>query len=187
MENTKDEKTATAPSAEATLEQKSEEQKGVVQEDVKPEGKEEGKETKPKTIPYERFKEVNDKLKSLQTQLDESKPKAKEKPTEDFWQQKVDFAISNRDYSGEEVDMIADWARFRGTTLAEATKDEMLKAALFAHREKVARESKTPEPSSTTATFNKKALHELGKDELRDNWETIRDKAISAGKKRKQK
>jgi len=183
MENTKDEKTATAPSAEATPEQKSEEQKGVVQEDVKPEGKVE----EPKTIPYERFKEVNDKLKSLQTQLDKPKPEDKETPKEDLWQQKVDFAISNRDYSGEEVDMIADWARFKGTTLAEATKDEMLKAALFAHREKVAREDKTPEPSSTTATFNKKAIHELGKDELRDNWEEIRDKAISAGKNRKQK
>jgi len=186
MEKQKDEKEVSVSSTEAVLEQKPEEREDDVKEDVKPEGKEK----KPKAIPYERFKEVNDKLKSLQAQLDETKSKeseeSKEKP-EDFWQQKVDFAISNRDYSGEEVDMIADWARFKGVTLEEATKDEMLKAALFAHREKVARESKTPEPSSTMATFNEKALYELDKDELRDNWEAIRDKAISAGRKRKQK
>lgn len=83
-----------------------------------------------------------------------------------------------------EIDYVCDWARFKGISPEKALKDDDVKSVLETKRKKVAQEKSVPEPTSQAATFNKKKLSDLKDKDIKENWNTVAQKAVQSGKKK---
>lgn len=122
-----------------------------------PEGMPSALPPKEKTVPYERFKDVNDKyqelLKSKGTPEDVEEWEAPSDPIEI-----VKLSKETKDLSEEEMELAM---RLAGTKnlegIRKAIKDPWFQTAIQAQREKVARENKIPSPSSPTTPFSQDA------------------------------
>ncbi|RLC37065.1 hypothetical protein DRH27_04260 [Candidatus Falkowbacteria bacterium] len=142
---------------------------------------------KPSSVPYKRFKEVVDERNRLKKQMEGKSQTTPKTFTDEQWKERVDFAIRHRDVSEDEMDFISSYAAGKGISMEEAYKTESIKDYLSYQREKAKQEEAVPEPSSKGETFNKKPLSELSKEEIRENWAEIRDKAIKEGKRKRKK
>ena len=142
---------------------------------------------KPSSVPYKRFKEVVDERNRLKKQVEGKSQTTPKTFTDEQWKERVDFAIRHRDVSEDEMDFISSYAAGKGISMEEAYKTESIKDYLSYQREKAKQEEAVPEPSSKGETFNKKPLSELSKEEIRENWAEIRDKAIKEGKRKRKK
>lgn len=109
---------------------------------------------------YARMKKAEEGEKSAKEELEKSKkPKTSESPTDHLALTKTVAAL--RDFNALELDDIALIAKAKGIPLEEAAQAEEAKTLVAARREKVAKETKTPLPSSTFATG--KSAKEIGK------------------------
>lgn len=113
----------------------------------------------PKTVPYERFKEVNDKLKQ-KPQIAGTNP-----------MEVVKLAKALEGFSEDEVDFIT---RNAGSAkiddIIKATKDEWVKDAIDARRKKASDSKKVPGSSSpdfAQPSKNYQDIAKMSKDEFR--------------------
>jgi hypothetical protein len=117
-----------------------------------------GEPVKPaKTVPYERFKEVNDELKSL-------KGKNPQPPASGDEIVKTVNALEG--YSKSEREKIMDYASKTNQPVYKAVTDEVIQLAVIAEREKVAREKAIPEPTFSVGESGKshEELSEIASD-----------------------
>ena len=105
--------------------------------------------------------------KQLQSLKKEEPPKGASKEAKDEWRSKVDFLLQNSDkkYSGEEFDHIANIASQADISLEEAAKreDEYIQFK----RKKAEDDKKTPEPS-TKPSISEKPLTDIKPQDLKD-------------------
>jgi hypothetical protein len=129
----------TDPSSEEVVENPKE--TPVVSEDVKtPDSATEEKAER--TVPYERFKEVNDELARLKSKPKESKENSKVDAL-DF----IKLGKKLQNYSDEELDFATKVAKSKSPdAILEALGDEMVQLAISSKREKVEKE-RTLKPS----------------------------------------
>lgn len=153
--------------------------------------KEQGDKTQ--TVPYNRFKEVNDQKKQLEEELNKYKGKSedqqKAKTTDEEWKERMEF-VTNHDLGNakkEKMDFITAYAKGKGISLEDAVEDELVKQTFQVIDQKVAKEKAIPTPSESGATHNKKSLSDLSKEEIRQDFSDIARKAIQAGKSKKRK
>ena len=108
------------------------------------------------TVPYKRFKQVNDELKSL-----------KEKKTGSFSGSHLDLIKLGKKlekYSDEELDFITEHAKSENPEdIEQAIEKEYVQLAIEAKRKKVANENKVPGSSSSGGTFSEKTFDEIRK------------------------
>lgn len=137
-----------------------------------------------------KFQKSEEGKKTLQEEIEKLKsqlPEKEEKSLEGMdTVQLMQTVHSLRDYSPEELEIISRNARGAGISLVEASKLEDVQLTIQARREKVAKESKIPEPTFRGATFQKKPLHELTKEELKESYDEVVAEAVRAGKKSKE-
>ena len=76
----------------------------------------------------------------------------------------MDFLLKNKKYSEKEFDHIASVAKGKGISLSESAESE--KDYITYQREKVAKESKIPEPSTKQSIF-KKPIDKITPKEVR--------------------
>ncbi len=120
-----------------------------------------------KTVPYSRFKAVNDRLKELEGNKDLTKP-TDEKPdieatvkTLSESQAKADFREDN-ELSKAQVDWL--WQVSGGKPNAEMLKDTAIKAGLKAIQAENNVEANTPASKGGTPTYNGKTWNEIAND-----------------------
>ncbi len=99
---------------------------------------------------FERAKKAEAKVKMLE-HLEKRVEKSTETPIEDI--AKTVHAL--KDYSATEVETIFKHAKALGVSTLEALKDEDVGLLIQAKREKVAKESKIPEPTNRQASEDK--------------------------------
>ena len=130
----------------------------------------------------EHFREKHEKLAKEFEELKTKVPQTdKELPTTDpLTLMKTVSAL--KDYSQDELDVISVFARGKGLKLDEAAKDEAVKLTIAAMREKQSKEAAVPKPQYSGVTFNKKPVHELSEQELKDNWQDVVNGVLSKKK-----
>ena len=148
---------------------------GEVKEDVKILPKDQPKEVK--TVPYERFREVNEELAKLKKQ----KETAPVKEEYSIGNIAKDAKILSK-YDDTESELIVEESKLRGISISEAEKLEFLQNAITAKREKVEREKTVPSPSANpnTGTTDDK-IATMSRDDHRKLEEDFMRKQKSGG------
>lgn len=151
------------------------------------------------SIPYSRFKEVNEEKKALQEKLKKYEEKPKEEKSDKGSDNDVGRIVqinqATKDLESDEIEELqlrAD-SRYKGDLL-KAREDSNFNTWLEAKREKVKRESKTPEPS-TKQTPSKKSpkdvtaedLQNMSDDEKIEYYEAIGQGGVMSKIKKAQK
>jgi hypothetical protein len=127
-----------------------------------------------KTVPYSRFKKVNDRLKVLEKK--EQKPKSR--GTGDLASLKLVKKLTSN-YSEEELDDLAEIAKSeKPEDIIRIAENPLIKDAIEAKRKKVAEENKVPAPSSA-GFFGKlkKPIGKMSKEEFKEFEEEQQRKA----------
>lgn len=158
-----------------TLENESEEESPKTSEGENPEGEEpkkskepekaeESKELQSALAQKEHFRE---KFEKAQKDLEGLKGKPKtELPQAQSPMEIVRLAKALEGYNEEEVEFVTRNAAEKSIdSMIEATKDDWVKTGIQAKRDKVANESKTPEPS-TKQTLSKKPVEKITPEEV---------------------
>ena len=148
-----------------------------VSEDVKPPEAEptapQPEKKEEKTVPYDRFKKVNDELTTLKKETKSAKEeevKSSSSPVE-----LVRLGKKLEGYSNEELDFIIDHAGSDDTNkILEASKDEFVQLAIKAKRQKVADDNKVP--ASTYGGFSNDSGKDI-KDMSTDEFKKLEEKA----------
>lgn len=189
-----DEKT----SSEDTSTEENETEEEVSDEETEDTSGEDAKEKGEKTqsVPYSRFKEVNDAKKKLEQEIENLKGKKektadqpKAEATDKEWKERMEF-ITNHELGNakkEKMDFIQAYAKGKGLSLEDAYNEDLVQETFSSIDQKVAKEKAVPEPSQTGGTYNKKPLHEVSKEELSENFDEVARKAIQAGKSKERK
>jgi len=89
-------------------------------------------------------------------------------------------------FNEDEVEFItrnASEKSIQGTI--DASKDDWVKTAIQARREKVESENKIPEPTTRTTTYNKTPISEMKGNELESNFGEVIKKVLRNGKERR--
>jgi hypothetical protein len=128
-----------------------------------------------------------EKAEKLQAQIDALKPKEepKKQPEDDLSIVKKVKLLSG--LSEEQISFVSNYARGTGKSLEDTLQDQSVKIAIEAMDKKMQEEKKVPEPNYGGATFNQKPISELSSQEIKDNWEAVRDAAIKEGRARNKK
>lgn len=130
-----------------------------------------------KTVPYERFKEINDKYVELKKQK-ESVSVKEEFDTLSL----VKDAKALSKYSDAEAELIVEEAKLRKLSIADAEKLDFIQDAIMSKREKVEREKTVPSPSANpnTGTTDDK-IATMSRDDHRKLEEDFMRKQKSGG------
>ena len=120
----------------------------VVKTDVKTEVP--APKTEDKTVPYERFKEVNEKVQSLETKLKSMEQPNKQLDVEDY----IDISASLEGLDQREKEKLARESKLTGRPLKEIREDEDFKLWQQAYQVKKSKE-KALEPSTTQTESEK--------------------------------
>jgi len=153
----------------------------IAEEGVKEEG--------PKAIPYQRFKEVNDKYKELKDKLKSLQSEPQQAPAEkragesdDEWKQRVNFMLAHKEVSPEEADIIAR-LKHRDQDFEEALNSKEIKDFLSFRREKAEKEKQILSPSAaSTSAKQSKPMSEMSNEEFY-TWAAEQEKKV-AGRER---
>lgn len=178
MENeNKEEKTSENQEENETLKNEEELETPETPQEEKPEGEkpEKSKELQSALAQKDHWrKKAEDAEKQLQLKK-EKPPESASKETKDEWRSKVDFLLKNSEkkYSEEEFDHIANIASHADVSLDEAAKreDEYIQFK----REKVEADKKTPSPS-TKSSISEKPIEDVKPKDLSDMTNEEKDK-----------
>jgi hypothetical protein len=132
-----------------------------------------------KTVPYERFKEVVEKVKQLEQQ-----PKVKGAlEVEDF----IDISASLEGLDSREKERLAKEHKLTGRPLSEIRKDEDFQLWQEAYRAKVEKEQKALAPSTAQAEADrpKNFLDQLKGASLAEKEELLASKGLYKAPKRR--
>lgn len=149
------------------------------------------KEQGDKTIPYARFKEVNEEKKTLQEKLKKleqesskkKKPKVHVSPEDEDVSKVIEIQRAVKNLEDDEIEELKLRAKAKGVSLSECRKDENFNVWLKAKRQKVKEQSKDLKPS-TKQTSVKKSPKDVKAGDLKDmSTEERKDyfNAIGAG------
>ena len=90
-------------------------------------------------------------LKKTEVKLtEEAKPEPEKKVTDDKWKERMEFVVSNKDLSKDEVNEVIAYAEGKGITYDEALKSPFVSSAIESLRAKAKAEKETPPPSTRT-------------------------------------
>jgi len=130
-------------SAEETSEQEDSKETSKLEDQTSNKGELASKYTEQEKQLFERAKKAEAKVKLLE-HLEKKVEKSAETPVEDI----ARTVHALKDYSAEEVGTIFQQAKALGVSPLEALKNEDVDLLIQAKREKVAKSSKTPEPTN---------------------------------------
>ena len=149
-----------------------------------------------KTVPYERFKEVNDQLKELKAKESEQKAqdtKTEEKPARNKGdepfdiEQKVELRMSG--LSAEEISHLTNYIKGSGKNPSDVVelkdgkaqiKDPFVKSAFDGMREAKRSETATPPPSKAEPTkVDGKTITEMNPREKREHYKDWLNKEVA--------
>lgn len=94
----------------------------------------------------------------------------------------MDVVATFKDYSSDELRIVARNAKGAGISLEEAAKLEDVQLAIQGLRNKVAQDDTTPEPSFRSVTIAGKKVDDMTPQERRENYEEIMRKSLEKGK-----
>ena len=139
----------------------------IVTEDVK--------KPEPKTVPYERFKQVNDKLKALrELSSNEETPapvrETNKTPIDDKWKQWTEFAIENRELDREQF-AIAKRLFESGVPTSKVLEDPLYVAASEKYLREKADKDASPTSSRSPKGANGKPIEEMTPEEHKAYFE----------------
>jgi len=137
-------------SAEETSEQEDLRETSKLEDRTSNKGESASKYTEREKQYFERAKKAEAKVKLLE-HLEKKVGKSAETPVEDI----ARTVHALKDYSAEEVNTIFRQAKALGVSPLEALKNEDVGLLIQAKREKVAKESKTPEPTNRQSMEDK--------------------------------
>lgn len=146
-----------------------------------------------KTIPYDRFKEVNDskneaekKAAELQARLDELEEEKKEVPAGSLKEKSIEKEQDNvlhrmdeieakaelrfEGYTREEISYIDRYAKANGMSLDEAKADKFVQGGINTLRDEQKTEDNTPSPSRRSFTHKGKTWGTMTKEERKANF-----------------
>lgn len=155
-------------------------------EEVTEEETEEETSKETKTVPYERFKEVNDQLKDLKDKVTslskEEEVEEKVEPTSnDDRLDQIEFLATNREVTKEELAHLVK-VRNEGESLEDTYKRE--KDYLEFQRKRAEEDKKVPEPSASTGSTPVSPERDLSKKEDRQAWVQEQEEKLKAQKGR---
>jgi len=148
-----------------TSEDETEEETSVEEQETskKPEATSEELEKKNSRLRARLIKENEKLYNSLKDKEIERKEAKKDTPTDVFNLAKTVSTL--KEYSPKELDFLQKISKIDGISPQEAAETEEAKLYIAALREKVAKESQTPEPS-TKQSFSKKSIDKITPDDV---------------------
>lgn len=158
-------------------------------EETTPEGSEEQpeettEEQETSQKPEKTTSEMEEANKKLYARMKKAEARAKELETKKppVGDQSDSLALAKtiaalKEHSAQELDDIALIAKAKGLSLEEAAQTEESKVLVAARREKVAKEQKTPLPSSSlTANMSSKDIGKMDSEKHKALWEKAKEK-----------
>lgn len=98
-----------------------------------------------------------DKLSETHSPVKDAVKQQTDPDDSNLWKDKVDFLLTHRDYTKDEVEFLSSVARGTGKSLQSLTEDKDIKSFLDLKRKRVEEEQKSLNPSSRTSDAS---LHE---------------------------
>jgi len=142
---------------------------------------------------YKRMKDAEEankatklKLQELQKQLDSQFEKTTLTDEQKNVKLIAEISSALEGLDSDEKARVISESRFKGCSLSEARKDKDFIRWQKSYQEEKSSELATPEPTSHAGVkVGKKSVHELSKEEIRNNWQELTTNAVKVGKRKK--